>query len=272
MCKFSLVSAELRFYNGATCEKGSGVVRRLLLLILGAGGSAMSICLLLCNVGLMNVGASVISKHTKPEEITLPYCIPGTSLVVQKLVCYEGPYLEDGKADEVVDVAAVILENTGSDGIQEAMVELAWDGGCYSFSAYMIPAGESVLVCDEKRQLFGVRQWISCVGIASLSVDDWNKPEWICLEEHNWGELEITNISGKFLADIEVLYKGYLSPPGVYIGGSFYRLIISELAPGETATVTAWGYVKGSSKVVYIGCKQRWNTIDRTADRSYNLQ
>ena len=228
-------------------------MRRLMLVICGAGGSVLSLCLLLLSAGVVSSEPMPAQPDADSMQVHLPYQIPGTTLVAQKLVCYEGPYLEDNSNDEVVDVAALILKNEGCDGIEEAWIELSWDDGSFVFEAYMIPPGETVLVCDAARQFFGFHLWTSCAGYAIYDDQDWTFAGAITIEETNMSELTVTNRSSEALKDISIIYKTYLASSGIYVGGSFYRTQVSMLLPGETAIVNPWGYAGGNSKVVYVG-------------------
>lgn len=226
------------------------------MLLCGAGCSVLSACLLLYCVGVISAEQQRERELATSPSIILPYAVPGTNLVVQKVVCYEGPFLEDNKNDEVVDVAAIVLQNVGTVGVEEAWIELCWQDGCYRFEAYMIPAGESVLVCDKSRQLFASHAWKSCAGYNICSDYDWTYGNLLSVEEIAMGELAVTNISDCTIEEISVIYKTYLSPPNVYIGGYFNRVQIPKLQPGETISVAAWGYAADNSKVIYIGCDQ----------------
>ena len=51
-------------------------------------------------------------------EISFPYAIPDTGLVIQKIAAYDGVFLEDGTDEEITGVAAMVLENTGETAVE----------------------------------------------------------------------------------------------------------------------------------------------------------
>ena len=227
-------------------------MRRLCLLLLGFTGSVLAFCLLLCNAFLT---PSAEAESTSLMPIKLPYRIPGTQLVVKQLASYDGPFLEDGSDREVTDVAALVLFNQGPSGIKESRVELSWTEGKYCFEAFMIPAGESVLVLEKNEQKFMLNSWTQCSGYQRLLYGDWSSFDKVTVMETTMGLLMLENTSRVCLNDICVTYKSYLAPPGVYVGGISYSVVVPKLMPGESVTIPAWHYAGGNSRIVYIGCQ-----------------
>ena len=78
--------------------------------------------------------------ETSPtEEILFPFSIEGTPLTVESLVVYEGPALEEGSDEPLVDVLAVLLQNTGSQEILSAQILLQGKDVTHRFSGSHIP-------------------------------------------------------------------------------------------------------------------------------------
>ena len=82
---------------------------RFRLLIIGFCGSAGMICLLILNCTAGNRVSAVT-----PMGMTLPYTFSDCSLILHQITAYEGAYLEGNPDYEVVDVAAILIENTGA--------------------------------------------------------------------------------------------------------------------------------------------------------------
>lgn len=48
------------------------------------------------------------------QEITFPYHVPNTELIVEEVVSYDGIFLEDGSDTEISGVTALILKNNST--------------------------------------------------------------------------------------------------------------------------------------------------------------
>lgn len=260
---FPLYRQFLLFYNDPTFRKGREPVKKSVLLLLGVGGSVLSLCLLayrVCAISLYGtVPASVYDRPLQQEDcrktkIQLPYKIPGSNLTIVELAVYEGPFVEDYSEDEVVDIAAILLRNDGPALVNRAEVSLCWEDGFYSFDARMIPAGQTVLALETDRKPFGQQLWTDCVCRQTTDAAVTASYQQLTVREIGRGEISVKNISDEILTDIRVYYKSFLSPPGVYVGGIVYCVGISELAPGATVEISPWRYVSDYSRVVCIRC------------------
>lgn len=70
------------------------------------------------------VQAPVDVVENKDDTLLFPIAIPDTALIAQYPVLYEGPFLEDGSWDYVVDVAALVVFNTARTDIENARIVL----------------------------------------------------------------------------------------------------------------------------------------------------
>src|SRR5699024_2656987 len=66
-------------------------------------------------------------------EISFPYAIADTGLVIQKIAAYDGVFLEDGTDEEITGVAAMVLENTGETAVEYTRISLNAGGETWSF-------------------------------------------------------------------------------------------------------------------------------------------
>ena len=242
-------------------------MRRMVLLFGGLGIGMSLMWLLLQNAGAELAGLSapetvlcvapalqedVSSTDMEQTVLTLPYQIPGTTLTAERIAAYEGPYLEDCTGDEVVNVAALVLRNTGQAGVESAQVILYWGDEQYIFEADTIPAGQSVLVLEKSRSAYAHRSYTDCIGWQTQAEGDWTAYKYLTVEEVGQGTLAVTNISDSELTNIHLYYKSYLSPPGIYVGGITYKVRIRKLEPGQTLQINPPYYARGYSRVARV--------------------
>lgn len=198
------------------------------------------------------VQAPVDVVENKDDTLLFPIAIPDTALIAQYPVLYEGPFLEDGSWDYVVDVAALVVFNTARTDIENARIVLQWKQGAYVFEAELLPARTAVLVLDKCRQKYAQHDWVSCVGTQQAGGMPCLSEDALTVEHADMGTIRVTNITSSVLRGIRVYYKSYLSAEDLYIGGIAYSLDIPELAPGESTTVSPFRYADGYSKVVRV--------------------
>lgn len=192
--------------------------------------------------------------HTQSQkqsaQLQLPYRIPGTTLVAEQLAAYEGPSLENGGSLELVNVAALLLRNTGTDGIESAQITLRWLDGSYYFAADTIPPGARVLVLEQNNRDYGQHIWSECSGTQNSGAGDWTGGHMLKIEQTGMGELTVTNISDRELYNIRLHYKSYLEPPGIYVGGITYKVGIKHLTIDQTVKLSPHKYASGYSGIV----------------------
>ncbi len=198
--------------------------------------------------------ADLTAVQPQIETFQLPRPITGTTLIAERLAAYDGPFLEDGSGDEVTNIAALVVRNTGAYGVSSAHITLQWDSGAYLFFADMIPAGESVLLLELSRREYEQRSWTCCVGFQQQDLSDWSAGSKITVKEEGIGTLLITNEEAVPVENIKLFYKSYLSPPGIFVGGITYSAEIRRLEPGETTQISPEFFVNGFTKIIRIKC------------------
>lgn len=193
--------------------------------------------------------ATNVSNMVQESEPEFPIAVTDTCLIARYPVLYEGPYIEDGSNDYVVDVASIVLFNTARTGIEYATVVLQWDSGEYVFEAHMIPPRQAVMVLDKTRQKFQEHRWTSCVGTQKMGNGEWLEQQELVVELTGDIEITVENTTDKQLHDIRIYYKSYLPSDRLYIGGITYCAGIETLEPGTCTKVQPYRYVKDYSKI-----------------------
>lgn len=181
-----------------------------------------------------------------------PFALEYTSLVAQKLIAYEGAYLEDGSEEAVTDVAALILENTGTIGIEYAQIVLVQNGRELSFDATYIPPRSTILLLEENKQPYSDALVTSCRCRTVIPGVFDRAERTVSIRETGMCTLEVTNLTEQALGGVRIYYKHHEGANDLYVGGITYSTVIPDLEPGETRSVTPYRYASGYAQVVAV--------------------
>lgn len=205
---------------------------------------------------VLSVLPGEVSEQTGAEEIILPVSVPGTCLVAEQIVLYEGPFLEDDSGTEVTNVAALLLRNTGQFGVERARVVLEAGAVQLVFEADTIPAGQAVLVLEKDGKEYGPQTFTGCTGWEVCSQEDWSGAEMLEIQSVDMGTVRVTNQTDKVLAGILLHYKNYLADPGFFVGGRTYLYLIERLEPGQTIYIYPSHYANGYSQFARVELRE----------------
>lgn len=235
-----------------------GVRRRLrrgILLVAGIFGGVAVFCLLLQNGYGMWEPAVTVGQVVYPQN-DLPMQVPGTTLAIHNLVRYEGGYLEDRSDIHVTDIAAILLENTGSAGIECARVILHWEDGDYVFDVTMLPPGMRVIVLEKDGQTYRQHPWTGCSGVQKTGDGDWSAfPVQIAVLDDT--KLQLQNTTDMPIRRLQIYYKNYLPDDRILLGGVAYCYLVDQIPAGQSVTVEPYRFAWGYSKIVQITCQHR---------------
>ena len=209
---------------------------------------------------------SAQSKVTEVSE-PLPFSIPGFvridevelqpvggQLQVTAVGRFTGPYVEDGTDEEVTDVLALIVENTGESWVEYAELTMDCGGETARFVLSSLPSGSSALVMETNRMTYaaGTDYRLSeKAKIAELTSAVMDFSEEFMLYPDD-GVINLENISGKDHAEsVSVYYKNYRY--GLYYGGICYRARFEDgIAAGELAQSVQTHYSNADSVIMYM--------------------
>ena len=183
------------------------------------------------------------------EHISFPFLLESTDLVVKGICAYDGPFWEDGSGQEVTGVTALLLENTGSYGMDRVWVVMQQGNRLLRFTANTIPPGATVAVLESDKAVFQKQDIDICYGWHRLQLDGW-KHEEILLREIDMGTISLQNTTDETIRNIRLLYKDSLQ--GMYIGGVTNMHTVKELLPGEIIAVDPERYARGNSKIICV--------------------
>lgn len=226
------------------------------MLILGLVGSVFFSALLYISAESTYFSMQTISTEPELErevmqrdEIVLPYAIPGTTLIAEKMSAYDGPFCEDGTDREVVGISALHVKNVGTDEIKNAAIFLSRADAGLAFYGEHFPPGATVVLLEVTAAPYETGNFTACTGSQMISAEN-SVFDRLTITDQSLGTLIVTNISGKPLYNLCLYYKAWLFPPDVYVGGISYKLELPLLMPGQTAYLYPNHYACGYSKVV----------------------
>lgn len=163
------------------------LMRRVTLLILSiaAGGCALFLLLRVNAQTLQAYGVPVFSvqipegsepaaekETTAPGNITFPYPVPGTPLIIERVVASDGLPLGYGTDESTVGIAALVLRNVGSVDVERAAVVLGRGEEQLVFEVAALSPGTTVLVAEKDGKISMEQGFTVCYGWAEQ-----NSPE-----------------------------------------------------------------------------------------------
>lgn len=186
------------------------------------------------------------------KKISFPYSIPGTNLVIQKLDSYDGVFLEDGSDRDVTGIAAMVIKNTGSTGVEYAKITLTQGDRELVFTVAGLCSGAQAVVQESSAAAYQKANYQECTAeVAELASFEMSE-SLVKVTENTDGSLSVTNLTQQTIPCVRVFYKFCLTPGSAYVGGITYTAKLTDLAPGQTQEVTASHYASGYSEVVMV--------------------
>lgn len=183
------------------------------------------------------------------DTVKLPVIVPGTSLVAEQIVSYDGNYVEDGSEEYVTGIAALYLHNSGKTMVSSCRVIVQLESGFYRFEATCIPPGATVLVQEQGRRPYNNLAILSVGGNAARGAKDHNI-EGLCIENF-MGGLRLRNNVEIDYENIAIAHKNYAQDQNLFIGGVTYITYVGGLKMAEQVDI--WPvHFNEACKIVYI--------------------
>ena len=189
---------------------------------------------------------------TTADPAGFPFALEYTSLVARKLIAYDGAYLEDGSEENVMDMAALVLENTGTIGIEYAQIVIVQNGLELFFDATYIPPKSTILLLEENKQSYSDAPVTAC-RCRTVIPGVFDRAERIvAVKEMGMCTLEVTNLTEQEMDCVRIFYKHHEGEKDLYVGGITYSAVIPNLLPGEARSITPYRYASGYAQIVAV--------------------
>lgn len=172
------------------------------------------------------------NKQDYAGEPVTEYRPSSAELYCHEISTYTGPYVEDGKNEEVKNVAAILVENRSKQFLDYATITYSVGGKVATFRVTGLPVGGKAWVLEADRlQLDGTHsfEFLDCESVfkkdAVTSTTD--------IEITTEGNvLTAKSKTSKTLKNVCVYYKN-MNDDGNYLGGITYMINFGTVTPGQ---------------------------------------
>lgn len=248
-------------------KKTTNKIKNVILWVAAAGCILVIIAAIILTMKLFFKEPALPEVHTAPQVDEIPFEIPGFALIEEAEITqpsaqlevtaigrYSGTYVEDGTEEEVTDVLALIVKNTGDTLIEYAELTLNCGEATGIFRLSALPVGSSALVMEANRLTYQqgtdyqLKKEPKCAELTS-AVLDFSEEFELYPDD---GVINIKNIcESDISSDVCVYYKNFRY--GLYIGGICYRARIKGgIAAGEVAQSMQTHYSNVDSVILYM--------------------
>ncbi len=229
-------------------------IRRTLVL----GMAAMGI-LCGCDTRIHTITPTIWREAAEEEQITaapleFPMTPSGSTLVVEELMCYQGPYWEDGSGEQVENVAGLMISNPTNRMVEFAAFVLEQAGERLYFFAYCLPPMSRCLVLEYNKKACEPR----CVTACQELCVRWDQQELARQQVDYVGlgpVMTVINRDARQLTHVTVRYKQYVKEEDYYLGGAVHSAHVFFLLPEERRAIMPEHYDAGHARIVEIEIK-----------------
>ena len=186
------------------------------------------------------------------ETLEFPCAVPGTDLVVENMVCYDGPFLENGDLQEVQEATAIMITNCGLSGVSEGAVTVWQEGRQLVFLLTQLPPEASVLILEQNGQQYSQVAPECIAGWTVCTDSGWNPEEKLEIQQLPPGGLQIRNVGEEVLLELRLCYKPAYEDGAFLMGGRTYEALVGNLLPGESMVIYPEHYCTGVSKIIRL--------------------
>lgn len=182
---------------------------------------------------------------------TAPDAASSGDLYCNEITAYTGPFVEDGKNEQVENVAAILVENRSNEFLEQAIITYSIGSDkTAEFVLTGLPAGESAWVLEKQRLVLTGKEKLEFEDCTStFRADAITETEDITVEAEG-NVITVTNNTGKPLRNVAVYYKNTYDD-GNYLGGITYMIGFDVLGAGHSAEKASSHYSENSRIVRY---------------------
>ena len=179
-------------------------------------------------------------EYDKASSAADLYCLEFSS--------FSGAFVEDGKNEEVEDVAMILVENRAKDFLDRATITYKYGEKTATFVVTGLPAGKKCWVMEkDKLVLEGDTSFEFEDCVPAFKTDAILSSDLISTTTKD-NTITIENVSRNTLENVSVYYKNTFDD-GNYFGGITYVMNYGTLKPGQTLEKAA-GHFDANSRIV----------------------
>ncbi|MEE0775958.1 MAG: hypothetical protein U0M15_02725 [Bacillota bacterium] len=194
-------------------------------------------------------GNSDSDERKKDEGLAFPYELDDGRLVVQSVMQFSGPNVDnENKEDD--NIAGLVLENCSGSYLEQAEITVKLkDGTKLSFAVQDLPTGLATIAFEKKNGLYEADAPVKSITCnPQYKEGDAMDARLTATAENNL--ITVTNGSPETLSNIKVVYHTLAGD--TYMGGTSYSVTIDALAPNETFEHTASECWLGMAQIVGV--------------------
>jgi len=238
-------------------------VRRISMLLSGLFIGVVILSALIVVMGREYIAGEEQIITAFSHDISVPYHISSTPLILRNIVCYEGVFIEDGSQEEVSGIFGAVIENTGAHYVQTGEIWVLSDNELLIFKFSLLPPGSCTLVLEKNRKQYFDLDIRGCSAKFDAVVH--KQLDCVRCSFFDMNSLEIFNQSSERIEQLSVYYKAYNPESGMYIGGVTYCISVPNIEPGEHISISGRYLTKGYSSVIYVSDEVLEDTIHQIA-------
>lgn len=175
---------------------------------------------------------------------------------------YTGTYMEDLSDDEVIDVLAIVVQNTSDDWITNADLTLDCGDGTALFTVSALPGTGCALLLEQNRLAYTKSMTLRdpactfCVDDMSDYVIDFGQE--FAVQPYEGDVLVVQNISGQEISSDALLFYKNVASYGkrgemLYLGGILYSTrFAGPIAAGEQRQAAPEHYTISGSAILFM--------------------
>ncbi len=161
---------------------------------------------------------------------------------------FSGVFVEDGKNEEVKDVAAILVENRSELFLDRATITYKYGDKTATFLVTGLPAGKKCWVMEANKMKLDKKHTFEFEDCVSAFKDDAVLFTDKLTTQTEDNKVTVRNISEETLENVCVYYKDTMGD-GNYFGGITYVMNFETLEPGESLTKES-GHYSDTSMIV----------------------
>ena len=190
-----------------------------------------------------------------PEDAAEEFPLEAQGFALSDVYAYSGPYVEDGSNEEVVNVAAVRVENRTGQPVRYVEFSVSTGAGALHFTCTTLLPGRTAVLLETDRASFtgSAAYGVRVDSVAWFDESPTLYPDTFSLSVSGH-VMTLRNLTSRAVpGEIYVYFKRTQGKD--YLGGITYRVRFADLAAGAEASVSSQNLSVNDCDIIFIGCE-----------------